>query len=77
MRWRPVAAVARATRAVRGLWSDRNPLRRTMDRVEAIIMGGLVVAFLAGAPLAAIAAGHVAYSAGSRCYRPRYWTSSG
>ena len=43
-----------------------------MDRAEAIIMGGLVVAFLAGAPLAAIAAGHVAYSAGSRCYRPRY-----
>jgi hypothetical protein len=37
-----------------------------MDRVEALIMGGLVVAFLAGAPLAAIAAGHVAYSVGSR-----------
>ena len=37
-----------------------------MDRVEAIIMGGLVVAFLAGAPLAAVAAGHVAYSVGSR-----------
>ena len=37
-----------------------------MDRAEAIIMGGLVVAFLAGAPLAAVAAGHAAYSAGSR-----------
>jgi hypothetical protein len=37
-----------------------------MDRVEAIIVGGLVVAFLAGAPPAAIAAGHGVYSAGSR-----------
>jgi hypothetical protein len=37
-----------------------------MDRVEAIITAGLVVVFLAGAPLAAVAAGHAAYSAGSR-----------
>jgi hypothetical protein len=37
-----------------------------MDRVEAIVAVGLVVAFLAGAPLAAIAAGHAVYSAGSR-----------
>jgi len=37
-----------------------------MDRVEAIIVGGLVVAFLAGAPLAAIVAGQGVYSAGSR-----------
>jgi hypothetical protein len=66
MRWRPVAAVARAARAVRGLWPDRNPLRRVMDRVEATVVGGLVVAFLAGAPLAAVAAGHAAYSLGSR-----------
>jgi len=66
MWWRPVAVVARAARAVRGLWPDRNPLRRTVDRVEAMVVGGLVVAFLAGAPLAAIAAGHVIYSVGSR-----------
>ena len=66
MWWRPVEAVARATRAVRGLWPDRNPLRRTTDRVEAIVAGGLVVAFLAGAPLAAVAAGHAVYSVGSR-----------
>jgi len=66
MCWRPVAAVARAAQAVRGLWPDRNPLRRTVDRVEAMVVGGLVVAFLAGAPLAAVAAGHVIYSVGSR-----------
>jgi hypothetical protein len=56
----------RTARVVRGLWPDRNPLRRTMDRVEAIIVGGLVVAFLAGAPLAAVATGHAVYRAGSR-----------
>jgi hypothetical protein len=66
MWWRPVAVVARAARAVRGLWPDRNPLRRTVDRVEAMVVGGLVVAFLAGVPLAAVAAGHVIYSVGSR-----------
>ena len=37
-----------------------------MDRVEAMVAGGLVVAFLAGAPLAAVAAGHAVYGAGSR-----------
>lgn len=63
---RLVVAVTQAVRAVRGLWPDRNPLRRTTDRVEAVIVGGLVVAFLAGAPLAAVAAGHAVYSAGSR-----------
>ena len=67
MRWRPVvAAFARAARAVRGLWPDRNPLRRAVDRVEAMVAGGLAAAFLVGAPLAAVAAGHVAYDVGSR-----------
>jgi len=37
-----------------------------MDRVEAIVAGGLVVAFLVAAPLAAAAAGHAVYSAASR-----------
>lgn len=53
--------VARAARAVRGLWPDRNPLRRTLDRAEAAVVGGLVVAFLAGAPLAAVATGQAVY----------------
>ena len=64
--WRPAVVAARAARAVRGLWPDRNPLRRTIDRVEAVVAGGLVAAFMAGAPLAAVAAGHAAYSIGSR-----------
>jgi len=37
-----------------------------VDRVEAMVAGGLVVAFLAGAPLTAVAAGHMVYDVGSR-----------
>ena len=66
MRRRLAVVAARAARAVRGLWPDRNPLRRTLDRVEAVVVGGLAVAFLAGAPLAAVVVGHAAYSIGSR-----------
>lgn len=43
---------------VRGIRPDRNPLRRTADRVEAVIFGGLIVAAAAGAPAAAISASH-------------------
>jgi len=50
------AVAARATRVVRGLWPDRNPLRRTVDRVEGVVVSTLAVAFLAGAPLASVAA---------------------
>ena len=57
---------ARAVRVIRGLWPDRNPLRRAVDRVEAVVVAGLAVAFLVVAPLASFAAGHVAYSMGSR-----------
>jgi len=63
---RPTVGGTRAARAVRGLRPDRNPLRRAMDRAEAIVAGGLVVALLAGAPLAAVAVGHAVYSTGSR-----------
>ncbi len=45
---------------VRRLLPDRNPLRRTADRVEAAVLVILAVAFLAGAPLAALAGGSVA-----------------
>jgi len=49
------------------LWRpDGNPLRRTADRVEAAVMALLIAAFLAGAPLAALAAGHAAAVTGSR-----------
>ena len=66
---RPAAVAARAARAVRGLWPDRNPLRRTIDRIEAAVAGALVVAFLAGAPLAAAAGGHAAYGIAARTAR--------
>ena len=57
---------ARAVRVAGRRWRDRNPLRRSVDRVEAVAVAGLTVAFLAGAPVAALAAGHAAYSIGFR-----------
>ncbi len=58
--------MARAARVIRGLWPDRNPLRRAVDRAEAAVVAGLAVALVVVAPLTAFAAGHVAYSIGSR-----------
>jgi hypothetical protein len=60
------ASTARAARAVRGLWPDRNPLRRGVDRVEALLAGLLAIAFLAGAPLAATVTAQPAFRAGAR-----------
>lgn len=51
-----------AGRVLRGLRPDRNPLRRTVDRVEAYLLGGLFVASVAAAPFAAQAASHAAYT---------------
>lgn len=48
---------------------DRNPLRRTADRAEAVVMAALLLAFLACAPLAALAASHGVASAGARAER--------
>src|SRR5258708_8273845 len=42
---------------------DHNPLRRGTDRLEACITAGLLAAFLAGAPLVAIAAASWAHAA--------------
>lgn len=42
--------------ALAARWPDRNPLRRPIDRIDAVAMIMLVVAFLAGAPFAAAAA---------------------
>jgi hypothetical protein len=36
-------------------WPGRHPLRRTIDRIEAMVIIALVVAFLAAAPFAAMA----------------------
>jgi len=44
-------------RVRRGRRLDRNPLRRGSDRVETVVLGGLLAVFLAGAPFAAHAAG--------------------
>jgi uncharacterized membrane protein YidH (DUF202 family) len=49
--------VARLGRFVRERRFDRNPLRRTTDRVETAVLAVLVAAFLAGAPFAALATG--------------------
>jgi len=48
---------------------DRNPLRRSYDRIEAAIGAGLLTTFLIGAPLLAIAAGQWAQSAGEHAER--------
>jgi hypothetical protein len=51
---------------MRRLRPDRNPLRRTTDRVEAAVMAMLLVVFLAGVPLAALAAAGRAAADGAR-----------
>jgi hypothetical protein len=45
------------SRFARGRRLDRNPLRRASDRAETVVLTLLVVAFLVGAPLAALASG--------------------
>src|SRR5690348_16952247 len=44
-------------RLLRGRRLDHNPLRRGSDRAETVVLGALLAAFLAGAPLVAHAAG--------------------
>ncbi len=61
MRPRLAATATPAVRAVRGLWPDRNPLRRGVDRAEALILAVLVVVFLVGVPLAARAGADMGY----------------
>ncbi|MGH3120193.1 MAG: Rv1733c family protein [Streptosporangiaceae bacterium] len=54
---------------VRRLWPDRNPLRRAADRAEAAVVALLLVVFLAGTPLVALAAGGWAAASGLRAER--------
>lgn len=49
--------IARRVRRVAVLSLGGNPLRRKVDRIEAGIFAGLLVTFLIGAPLLAVAAG--------------------
>ncbi len=55
-----------AGRFVRGRRFDRNPLRRPADRAETIVLVLLLVAFLVGAPLAALASGSWAHAIAQR-----------
>jgi hypothetical protein len=66
MKRRLAVVVARTALVVRGLWPDHNPLRRRLDRIEAAVVGGLVVAFLVGAPVAALTAHSLTWHAASR-----------
>ena len=65
MKRRLAVVVARTALVVRGLWPDHNPLRRRLDRIEAAVVGGLVVAFLVGAPVAALMARSLAWHGAS------------
>jgi hypothetical protein len=58
--------VTRLGRLVRGRRLDRNPLRRRSDRAETVAGIVLAVVFLAGAPIAALAAGGWARGAAQR-----------
>jgi hypothetical protein len=53
----------------RALGWDRNPLRRPVDRIETVLTTMLLLAFLAGAPLLAIAAGSWAARVGAGAAR--------
>jgi hypothetical protein len=51
---------------LRGRLPDRNPLRRGSDRAETAVLGVLLAALLAGAPLAAHATGNWTYATSAR-----------
>jgi len=57
MRGRGMERIAGRRRRIGVLSWGRNPLRRKVDRIEAGIFTGLLVTFLIGAPLLAVAAG--------------------
>ena len=57
---------------LRGLWPDRNPLRRTSDRLAAAIMAAALITFLAGAPVVALAAGWWAQAAAAQVARAQH-----
>ena len=63
MRPHPIWHITPLARAIRGLWPDRNPLRRSSDRAEAGMLAALIVAFLASAPLMALIAWQLTLSA--------------
>lgn len=63
-----------AGRVLRGLRPDRNPLRRTCDRVETYLLAGLFAASAAAAPFAAQAASRAAYTGALHAQRAQIAT---
>jgi len=61
-----VRDVTYLSRLARGRRLDRNPLRRASDRAETVTLILLLLVFLAGAPLAALASGAWAHAAAQR-----------
>jgi hypothetical protein len=61
-------------RFIRGHRLDGNPLRRRSDRAETVILGGMLVALLAGGPFAALAGGHVAHDLARQAQRSQLAT---
>jgi len=53
-------------RFLRGRLPDRNPLRRTTDRVETVILAVLVAVFCVGAPFLAVAAADITHTVAMR-----------
>src|SRR5262249_20467667 len=62
----------RTERVVRRLGLDNNPLRRRTDRIAACLGAGLLIAFLAGAPLLTMATIHWARQAGTAEQRAQH-----
>ena len=60
------ARVTRLGRILRGLRLDGNPVRRTSDRAETAVVAVLVIAFMVGAPVAALAADSWAHTLAHR-----------
>lgn len=59
----------RLGRFMRGRRPDRNPLRRSTDRLETAVLAVVVIAFLVGAPFTALASGEWALANGHQTER--------
>jgi hypothetical protein len=72
MRTSPAQAITHLTMVTRGLWPDRNPLRRSSDRAEAGMLAVLIIALVAGVPLIALIAWRLTLSATSTTVQARH-----
>ena len=60
-------------RWLHGVRPDRNPLRRTSDRVETYLLAGLFAALAAAAPFAAQSASHAEWLVTAPAWKRRSW----